>query len=359
MSVRNMIVAAALLAAPFLAPSTATALPVDGEYVTLSGGLSFITNTKVQFGSTASGHLATDGAGSAFQGSFGYGLGNGIRIELEVLGNIDDVKVSFSGLSGKANSITTGLMANVLYDIDLGLPVIPYVGLGAGYVGVQERSFRVTNGSGTYNGRDGTLGSTAVQGIVGVSLPVTNAFAATLDYRLLDKIQSRNVGGVYTSGTNVSGLGANVGSSYEQSVMVGFRYALNAAPSMAAPAAPAPVVMAAPAPMPAKSYIVFFDWDSAVLTARAQQIIADAATNAGVIKASRIDVAGHADKSGTAAYNQALSLKRANVVAAELQRLGIAKSAISITAFGDTKPLVPTAAGVREPQNRRVEIVLH
>jgi OOP family OmpA-OmpF porin len=69
-------------------------------------------------------------------------------------------------------------------------------------------------------------------------------------------------------------------------------------------------------------------------------------------------VAGHADKSGTAAYNQGLSLRRANNVAAELVRLGVPRTAISISAFGDTKPLVPTAAGVREPQNRRVEIIL-
>jgi outer membrane protein OmpA-like peptidoglycan-associated protein len=46
-------------------------------------------------------------------------------------------------------------------------------------------------------------------------------------------------------------------------------------------------------------------------------------------------------------------------VAAELVAHGVAKQAIDIQAFGDTKPLVPTAAGVREPQNRRVEIVLH
>ena len=66
---------------------------------------------------------------------------------------------------------------------------------------------------------------------------------------------------------------------------------------------------------------------------------------------------GHADRSGTPAYNQALSLKRAQTVAAELARLGVPRQSISVQAFGDTKPLVPTAAGAREPQNRRVEIL--
>jgi len=69
-------------------------------------------------------------------------------------------------------------------------------------------------------------------------------------------------------------------------------------------------------------------------------------------------VAGHADRSGTPQYNQGLSMRRAQAVAAELVRLGVKQQAIAISAFGDTRPLVPTAAGVREPQNRRVEIVL-
>ena len=76
------------------------------------------------------------------------------------------------------------------------------------------------------------------------------------------------------------------------------------------------------------------------------------------MQTTRIEVAGHADRSGTPQYNQRLSQRRADVVASELVKQGIAKEDISVTAFGETKPLVPTADGVREPQNRRVEIVL-
>jgi outer membrane protein OmpA-like peptidoglycan-associated protein len=57
-------------------------------------------------------------------------------------------------------------------------------------------------------------------------------------------------------------------------------------------------------------------------------------------------------------YNQALSRRRAETVAAELVRLGIAREEIVITALGESQPLVPTADDVREPQNRRVEIVV-
>ena len=69
-------------------------------------------------------------------------------------------------------------------------------------------------------------------------------------------------------------------------------------------------------------------------------------------------MAGHADRSGTPQYNQRLSQRRADAVAAELVRQGVSRNEIMVTAFGESRPLVPTADGVREPQNRRVEIVL-
>ncbi len=69
-------------------------------------------------------------------------------------------------------------------------------------------------------------------------------------------------------------------------------------------------------------------------------------------------MAGHADRSGSDAYNLRLSQRRADAVAAELVRQGVNRNDIGIQAFGESRPLVPTADGVREPQNRRVEIVL-
>jgi outer membrane protein OmpA-like peptidoglycan-associated protein len=76
------------------------------------------------------------------------------------------------------------------------------------------------------------------------------------------------------------------------------------------------------------------------------------------VKVTRIEVSGYADLTGTHAYNVALSQRRADSVAAELVSDGVPKDEIVTQAFGDTNPLVPTAEGVREPQNRRVEIVL-
>jgi outer membrane protein OmpA-like peptidoglycan-associated protein len=107
-----------------------------------------------------------------------------------------------------------------------------------------------------------------------------------------------------------------------------------------------------------RTYRVFFNWDRADLTERAREIIAEAANNARRVQTTRIEVAGHADRSGSAAYNQRLSQRRADAVAAELTRQGIAPDEIAVSAYGESRPLVPTADGVREPQNRRVEIVL-
>ena len=75
--------------------------------------------------------------------------------------------------------------------------------------------------------------------------------------------------------------------------------------------------------------------------------------------ASRIDVVGFADGSGSESYNIALSLPRANAVKVALVNEGVPSSAIEVIAKGATQPLVATPDGVREWQNRRVELVLH
>ncbi len=67
---------------------------------------------------------------------------------------------------------------------------------------------------------------------------------------------------------------------------------------------------------------------------------------------------GYTDTSGSAKYNQGLSVRRAQAVAAELVKDGVPRQAITIQGFGETHLLVPTGPNVREPQNRRVEIIL-
>src|SRR5215212_4275232 len=104
-------------------------------------------------------------------------------------------------------------------------------------------------------------------------------------------------------------------------------------------------------------YLVFFDLDRAALTRDGRGAVAEAAQEylrgAG---GARLSLAGHADRSASAAYNQRLSERRVGAVRAELVRLGVPADAIDTVAQGEEDPLVPTADGVREPRNRRVEI---
>jgi outer membrane protein OmpA-like peptidoglycan-associated protein len=192
--------------------------------------------------------------------------------------------------------------------------------------------------------------------MVGAAFPIPSApgLAITAEYRFMGLAGSRN-----ESITGTSPFVSYTGSSkftddYNHAIMIGLRYNFGVA---AAPAA-APAPMAAPAPAPARSYLVFFDWDKATLTPRAQQIIAEAASNSTKVKYTQIQVNGYTDTSGTPQYNQGLSIRRAQAVAAELVKDGVPQGAIAIQGFGETHLLVPTGPGVREPQNRRVEIII-
>jgi outer membrane protein OmpA-like peptidoglycan-associated protein len=121
-----------------------------------------------------------------------------------------------------------------------------------------------------------------------------------------------------------------------------------------------PVVAAPPAPpapvAPQKQvFIVFFEFDKSALTADGKRVV-DAAAAAYKSGKSNVAIAGYTDLAGTAQYNLALSKRRADTVRTALVRDGVPAAAIAESWHGKESPRVPTADGVREPQNRRVEI---
>ncbi len=125
------------------------------------------------------------------------------------------------------------------------------------------------------------------------------------------------------------------------------------------------VKVAAPAPAPVVSgpvakggFQVFFDWDKFNITPEAAKTIRLAADGIRQGHVVRIDVTGHTDSSGTPSYNQPLSERRAAAVRAELVRDGVPVTEIQAFGVGESGQLVPTPDNVREPQNRRAEIVL-
>jgi iron complex outermembrane receptor protein len=148
--------------------------------------------------------------------------------------------------------------------------------------------------------------------------------------------------------------------AYNQPRMFGFslKYRFEPNRDEPAPAAAAytPPPVQAPAPAP-RSYLVFFDFNKSDLTPQAAQIVDQAASNAGPAHVTELTVTGHTDTVGSDAYNMRLSRRRAESVAAQLEKDGIPSSEIEIVAKGKRDLLVPTADGVREPQNRRVQIV--
>ncbi len=148
--------------------------------------------------------------------------------------------------------------------------------------------------------------------------------------------------------------------TYNEPRMFGFsmkyRFGPSTEPEAAAQAAYIPPPVQAPTQTP-HSYLVFFDFNRSDLTPQAVRIVDQAAQNAAAAKATRLEVTGHTDTVGSDAYNLRLSRRRAESVAAELEGHGIAASEIEIVAKGKRDLLVPTADGVREPQNRRVQIV--
>ena len=105
--------------------------------------------------------------------------------------------------------------------------------------------------------------------------------------------------------------------------------------------------------------IVFFDFDSSTPPDEAGQTVDVVARNLATCGWAGLSVAGHTDRSGSDAYNDALSMRRAQAVVAMLQSRGVSPNSLTVTALGEGEPRVPTADGVREPQNRRVEITVN
>ncbi len=379
MQFRTLLLASVVLAVPAIAQAQA----IDGLYIGGAAGYNHAVRRGTEarqgnayyFDSIRSGRDATVRLDEGFMGlaNVGYGFGNGIRLELE--GNYRQNDVSkIGGFAGRGRTSAFGNtsgtqrqyggMANAYYDLDLykfgllGYALTPYVGAGVGYMVTDYDNVRTTRGApgGNTVRINGDSGRFAYQGIVGISAPIeaVPGLSVTAEYRYAGSLKPDIRGDVVNPAGGLVSYGRyRFSEENNHSALIGLRYAFNAAPPP-----PSPVPVAAPQQEAARTYLVFFDWDRADLTDRARQIIAEAAQATTRVQVTRIEVNGYTDKSGTARYNQGLSVRRAQNVAAELVRLGVPQTSITTQGFGESRPLVQTADGVREPQNRRVEIIL-
>jgi outer membrane protein OmpA-like peptidoglycan-associated protein len=115
---------------------------------------------------------------------------------------------------------------------------------------------------------------------------------------------------------------------------------------------------AAPAATTARPFLIFFDWDRYNITDSARPTLNEISNTIKANPNANVRIAGHADRSGPDAYNLALSRRRADAVMTALQQQGLQRNRATVEYFGEARPLVETADGVREPQNRRVEVTI-
>jgi len=287
-----------------------------GFYIGAQGGLNWLLNNQsyvMDTGWAAGGKVGYDFVGPRFEVEGMYHSNNGNAVVIFPTG--------YANIRGRIEQVS--VMANLLYDFFPGATVTPYIGAGVGAAFVDAN----------IQGCSLCLTMFAYQGILGVS------FAATEALRI-------GVEGRYYGTTNP---GAYFNNNIMALATLSYKFGQ---PSAAPPPPPSAPPVAPP------SFMVFFDWDRSNLSDQALNTIRQAAAAFKSKGSARITATGHTDTSGPESYNMALSLRRANAVKDALVREGVPAQAISVVGRGEQGLLVQTGDGVREPQNRRVEIVV-
>ena len=249
-----------------------------------------------------------------------------------------------SAVSGDRNGFA--FMTNAIYDFAVGWPVTPHIGGGIGAVILHAGSSIRSGGLPKFPAGGDIASSTTTefgyQGIAGIRYNINPALAFDLDYRYL----------ATTDPTFKSVLGANHSGYSTHNLVASLTVRFGAALPIIPPLAPP-----APPPIARRVFLVFFDWDKSTITPEGMAIIQQAAAAFRAGGPVTIQVTGYTDASGSAGYNQRLSERRANAVAQAMAGLGVPRQQMAVSGRGKNDQRVPTADGVREPQNRRVEIV--
>jgi len=111
-------------------------------------------------------------------------------------------------------------------------------------------------------------------------------------------------------------------------------------------------------PTPAEKFILYFNTNSTDLVPESQAIFAAVLASIKKRGAIGVSISGHTDATGSTKLNDLLSYDRAQKVSEMLLLQGIRLDIMTVTSHGKGNQLVPTADGVAEPRNRRVEIIV-
>lgn len=315
-------------------------------------------------------------------GVIGYDFG-GFRVELEGSyrgGRVGDFSRIFAGpATGTENyardndsllpswSRAMGVMVNGMVDIGADDGLQFFVGGGAGIARVLY-NFTIAEtarGGGPRNINYLASADTAFawQALAGARYPLSENVDIGVKYRYYQtqkaKHDDTNFGSTYESDFKSHSVLATLTFNFGgQEAAPPLPPPPPAAPPAPPPPPPPPLPPCPPAAVTPGPFLVFFDWDRSNITAEAAAILDRAAEQYAATGQTRVALAGHADKSGSDDYNAALSQRRAEAARAYLVGKGVPESVMATEGFGESRPLVDTADGVREPQNRRVEITM-
>ena len=103
---------------------------------------------------------------------------------------------------------------------------------------------------------------------------------------------------------------------------------------------------------------ITFAFDSSNLQPQFYPVLDNVADTLNEYNQTVIEVAGHTDSVGTEAYNQTLSVQRAQSVANYLSGRGVMRERMIVTGAGESRPIASNATEAGRAQNRRVEITI-
>jgi len=259
-------------------------------------------------------------------------------------------------LTGHVSDLS--FMVNAFYDIATGTRFTPYVGVGVGAARLSLSNVSAGGIAGNLPFANDTTTVFQYQPMVGVHYAVSPRIELGLEYRYVGTTQATFS---IPAPTNTFAGSSFTDQYSSHNILLSLTWHFASPPMAPVPVAqPVVVPPAPPAPPPhqAQKFLVFFDFDKSTLTEAGSQVVAAAAAAYKNGGSAHLDVAGYTDLSGTQAYNLKLSERRAETVRNALVHDGVQANDIGVSWHGKENPRVPTPDGVREPQNRRVEINL-